>query len=116
MADRPIALAAVVVLLMGKRVRAYVRGGRPWGQGTMGASQLACKACEAMQGKAAGMSPHAGQSLVYRRKEGLAMRLFYVCRVCDTQMLCRQGSAEHDAVWSVTLSGNPQPPVQREDI
>jgi len=73
---------------------------------------MACKSCEAMQGKPASMVPHAGQSLVYRRKEGLAIRLFYVCRLCETQMLCRQGSAEHDAVWSVTLSGKPQSPVQ----
>ena len=75
---------------------------------------MACKACETMQGKPAGTGPHAAQSLVYRRKEGLAVRLFYVCRLCDTQMLCRLASAGHDAGWSVTLSGERGPVAQRD--
>lgn len=69
--------------------------------------QMACEACDAMKGKPAATGPHADQSLVYRRKEGVALRLFYVCRLCDTQMLCRQGAAKHDAVWSVTWDGKP---------
>ena len=77
---------------------------------------MACKACETMQSKPAGTGPHAGQSLVYRRKEGLAVRLFYVCRLCDTQMLCRLATADHDAGWSVTLSGEPGPVAQRDAV
>ena len=80
---------------------------RAWQRAVTGDSKMACKACETMQGKPAGTGPHAGQSLVYRRKEGLAVRLFYVCRLCDTQMLCRLASAEHDTGWSVTLAGQP---------
>ena len=80
-----------------------------------GDSKMACTACETMQGGPAGAGPHAGQSLVYRRKEGLAVRLFYVCRLCDTQMLCRLGSAEHDAGWSMTMSGGGPGPVGQMD-
>ena len=73
---------------------------------------MACTACETLQGEPAGTGPHAGQSLVYRRKEGLAVRLFYVCRLCDTQMLCRLAGPGHDTGWSVTLSGEPRPAPQ----
>ncbi len=75
---------------------------------------MACKECETLHGKPAGTGPHAGQSLVYRRKEGLAVRLFYVCRLCDTQMLCRLASAKHDTGWSLTLTGQPGPVAQPE--
>jgi len=43
--------------------------------------------------------PSCRQSLVYRRKDGLAVRLFYICRLCDSQMLCHLTTAEHDAGW-----------------
>jgi hypothetical protein len=76
---------------------------------------MACEACETMRGKPVGTGPHAGQSLVYRRKEGPgAVRLFYVCRLCDTQMLCRLATADHDAGWSVTLTGKAGPVAQRD--
>ena len=60
----------------GERGHARWLYSQPRTKALIGASPLACKACEAMQGKPASMVPHAGQSLVYRRKEGLAIRLF----------------------------------------
>ena len=88
--------------------------GGAWQRAVTGNAKMACKACETMQGKPAGNGPHAGQSLIYRRKEGLAVRLFYVCRLCDTQMLCRLASAEHDNGWSVTLSVEPGLAARRD--
>ena len=86
--------------------------GGAWQNAVTRDSRMACKVCETMQGKPADTGPHAAQSLVYRRKEGLAVRLFYVCRLCDTQMLCRLATADHDGGWSVTLSGDPGPVAQ----
>jgi len=59
--------------------------------------------------------PSCRQSLVYRRKDGLAVRLFYICRLCDSQMLCHLTTAEHDAGWSVTMSGGGRGPVGQTD-
>jgi len=101
-------------LLKGYTCSDAMNAGRRLAEGSDWDSKTACKACETMQGKRAGIGPHAGQSLVYRRKEGLAMRLFYVCRLSGTQMLCRLASAEHDAGWSVTLSGETGPVAQRD--
>jgi len=59
--------------------------------------------------------PSFRQALVYRRKDGLAVRLFYICRLCDSQMLCHLTTAEHDAGWSVTMSGGGRGPVGQTD-